>query len=99
MRRTLHRLVIVAATLSLVGCATEATLGPLHAAQHDCQMGNLAACMALPQLQANVDAETQANGNVVAAGLLASETPKGPVSLRFPAETLETLFTRLFPET
>ena len=33
------------------------------------------------------------------AGLLASETPKGPVSLRFPADTLEILFPKLFPET
>jgi Fic family protein len=32
-------------------------------------------------------------------GLLASETPKGPVSLRFPVDTLEVLFPRLFPET
>lgn len=30
------------------------------------------------------------------AGLLASETPKGPVSLRFPADTLDTLFPRLY---
>ncbi|MFZ0694711.1 MAG: Fic family protein [Alphaproteobacteria bacterium] len=37
--------------------------------------------------------------DVVAAGLLASKTPKGPVSLRFPAETVEILFPRLFPET
>lgn len=29
-------------------------------------------------------------------GLLASDTPKGPVSLRFPSETLETLFPRLY---
>lgn len=35
---------------------------------------------------------------VVAAGLLASETPKGPVSLRFPSDSLDTLFPRLFPE-
>jgi len=35
----------------------------------------------------------------VAAGLLASETPKGPVSLRFPTEVLEILFPRLYPET
>ncbi|MES1990597.1 MAG: Fic family protein [Pseudomonadota bacterium] len=35
---------------------------------------------------------------VVAAGLLASETPKGPVSLRFPSDALDTLFPRLFPE-
>lgn len=31
-------------------------------------------------------------------GLLASETEKGPVSLRFPAHALETLFPRLYPE-
>ena len=36
--------------------------------------------------------------DIVAAGLLASETPKGPVSLRFPVDTLEILFPRLFPE-
>jgi len=36
--------------------------------------------------------------SVIATGLLASETPRGPVSLRFPAQTLETLFPRLFPE-
>lgn len=30
------------------------------------------------------------------AGLLASETPKGPVSLRFPASTLDSLFPRLY---
>lgn len=29
-------------------------------------------------------------------GLLASEKPKGPVSLRFPSDTLETLFPRLY---
>ncbi|MCL4486480.1 MAG: Fic family protein [Nitrospirae bacterium] len=37
--------------------------------------------------------------DVIAAGLLASETPKGPLSLRFPVDTLETIFPRLFPET
>lgn len=30
-------------------------------------------------------------------GLLSSNTPKGPVSIRFPASSLETLFPRLFP--
>jgi Fic family protein len=35
--------------------------------------------------------------DLVAAGLLASESPKGPVSLRFPADTLEELFPRLYP--
>lgn len=32
-------------------------------------------------------------------GLLASVTPKGPVSLRFPVHSLETLFPRLYPHT
>jgi Fic family protein len=35
--------------------------------------------------------------DLAAAGLLASATPKGPVSLRFPAEHLEILFPLLFP--
>jgi Fic family protein len=35
--------------------------------------------------------------DVAALGLLASDTPKGPVSLRFPADCVETLFPRLFP--
>jgi Fic family protein len=35
--------------------------------------------------------------DVVDAGLLASATPKGSVSLRFPTQTLETLFPRLYP--
>jgi Fic family protein len=35
----------------------------------------------------------------VAAGLLGSDTPKGPVSLRFPVDTWEMLFPRLYPET
>lgn len=37
--------------------------------------------------------------NVLETGLLASETPKGPVSLRFTTDTVEVLFPRLFPET
>lgn len=31
-------------------------------------------------------------------GILGSATPKGPVSLRFPSETVEILFPRLFAE-
>ena len=38
-------------------------------------------------------------GEVIEAGLLASATPKGPVSLRFPVDALEALFPRLYPET
>lgn len=37
--------------------------------------------------------------DVLDAGLLASDTPKGPVSLRFPSEVQDVLFPRLFPET
>ena len=36
--------------------------------------------------------------DVIAEGLLASTTAKGPVSLRFPASTLESLFPRLYSE-
>jgi hypothetical protein len=36
--------------------------------------------------------------DVIDAGLLASDTPKGAVSLRFPADTLDVLFPRLFVE-
>lgn len=34
--------------------------------------------------------------DVVAEGLLASATPKGPVSLRFPTDSLEIFFPRLY---
>jgi Fic family protein len=37
--------------------------------------------------------------DVITAGLLASESPKGPLSLRFPPDPAEWLFPRLFPET
>jgi len=37
--------------------------------------------------------------DVIARGLLASNTPKGPLSLRFPEDALDILFPRLFPET
>jgi Fic family protein len=36
--------------------------------------------------------------DLVTAGLLASQTPKGPVSLRFPTAALDILFPRLFPQ-
>lgn len=37
--------------------------------------------------------------DVIATGLLASDTSKGPVSLRFPVDALETIFPLLSPET
>ena len=36
--------------------------------------------------------------DTIAAGLLASTTPKSPVSLRFPDEALEVLFPKLYPQ-
>ncbi len=38
-------------------------------------------------------------GALVADGILASDTPKGPVSLRFPLDAAEALFPALFPQT
>ncbi len=38
-------------------------------------------------------------GALVDDGILGSDTPKGPVSLRFPLDTIEILFPSLFPET
>jgi Fic family protein len=37
--------------------------------------------------------------DLITDGLLASSTPKGPVSLRFPSAALDRLFPRLYPET
>lgn len=37
-------------------------------------------------------------GELIALGLLDSETPKGKVSLRFPAHALEDLFPKLYPQ-
>jgi len=37
--------------------------------------------------------------DVIELGLLASDTPKGKVSLRFPVHALEDLFPRLYPQT
>nr|WP_294501338.1 hypothetical protein [uncultured Rhodopila sp.] len=38
-------------------------------------------------------------GRLVGDGILGSETPKGPVSLRFSPDAVEVLFPSLFPET
>jgi hypothetical protein len=34
----------------------------------------------------------------VSDGILGSDTPKGPTSLRFPVDAIEILFPSLFPE-
>lgn len=58
------------------------------------ERGDVARITRLPERSARRVLE-----DVTVKGLLASETPKGPVSLRFPTNTLDVLFPRLFPET
>ena len=60
----------------------------------DFERGEIARITGLPERTAR-----RVLNDVIDEGLLASETAKGAVSLRFPAETLETLFPKLFPET
>ena len=57
------------------------------------ERGEIARITGLPERTAR-----RVFNEVIASGLLASETPKGPVSLRFPTDAQETLFPRLFPE-
>jgi Fic family protein len=56
------------------------------------ERGEISRITGLPERSAR-----RALNEVTKAGLLASETPKGPVSLRFPVDALGILFPRLFP--
>ena len=58
------------------------------------ERGAAAGLTALPERTAR-----RVLNDTVAVGLLGSSTPKGPVSLRFPDDTLEVLFPRLYPQT
>jgi Fic family protein len=58
------------------------------------ERGDASRIMGLPERTAR-----RVLNDAVEAGLLASETPKGPVSLRFPQDSLELLFPRLYPQT
>ncbi len=58
------------------------------------ERGEVARITGLPERSAR-----RVLNDVLRAGLLASETPKGAVSLRFPADALEDLFPRLYPRT
>ncbi|MDE2260899.1 MAG: Fic family protein [Gammaproteobacteria bacterium] len=58
------------------------------------QRGEIARITGLPERTAR-----RVLTDLTAVGLLDSDTPKGAVTLRFPAETLDVLFPRLFPET
>jgi Fic family protein len=58
------------------------------------ERGEIARITGLPERSAR-----RALNDVVQLGLLASDTPKGKVSLRFPASALEDLFPRLYPQT
>lgn len=58
------------------------------------ERGDVARITGLPERTAR-----RVLADVLADGLLGSDTPKGVVSLRFPVEALDVLFPRLFPET
>jgi Fic family protein len=58
------------------------------------QRGEIARITGLPERTAR-----RVLNDLTSVGLLASDTPKSAVTLRFPVETLDTLFPRLFPET
>ena len=57
------------------------------------ERGEIARITGLPERSAR-----RVLNQVTASGLLASDTPKGAVSLRFPIDALEILFPRLFTE-
>ncbi|MFA6264487.1 MAG: Fic family protein [Pseudolabrys sp.] len=56
------------------------------------ERGEIARIAGLPERSAR-----RLLSSVIDAGLLASDTEKGPVSLRFPNDALETLFPKLYP--
>ena len=58
------------------------------------ERGEVARITGLPERSAR-----RVLNDVLRAGLLASETPKAAVSLRFPADALEDLFPSLYPRT
>ncbi|HEX5208719.1 MAG TPA: Fic family protein [Steroidobacteraceae bacterium] len=58
------------------------------------QRGEIGRITGLPQRTAR-----RVLNELTVVGLLSSDTPKGAVTLRFPVETLDALFPRLFPET
>lgn len=58
------------------------------------ERGEIARITGLPERSAR-----RVLNDVIQLGLLASDTPKGKVSLRFPAHALEDLFPRLYPQT
>lgn len=58
------------------------------------QRGEIARITGLPERTAR-----RVLNDLTAVGLLASDTPKSAVTLRFPVKTLDLLFPRLFPET
>ena len=57
------------------------------------ERGEIARITGLPERSAR-----RVLNDVIQLGLLASDTPKGKVSLRFPAHALEDLFPRLYPQ-
>lgn len=58
------------------------------------QRGEIGRITGLPERSAR-----RVLNELTSVGLLSSDTPKGAVTVRFPVETLDALFPRLFPET
>jgi Fic family protein len=77
-------------TLQLPEAATKLTLALLH--RGELPRGEADVVTGLPERTAR-----QLLSRLVDSGLVASTTPKGPVSLRFDTISAETLFPRLFP--
>jgi Fic family protein len=90
LRRRLRRYVESSETLRIEGA------GLLEEAliRGEFERGEIARITGLPRRSAS-----RVLAEVSAAGLLGSSTERGPVSLRFPQESLEFLFPRLYPQT
>ena len=83
------------AELSAATATVGNTLHPRTAANlGEFQRGEIARITGLPERTAR-----RVLNDLTSVGLLASDTPKSAVTLRFPVETLDSLFPRLFPET
>ena len=76
--------------LGLSAAAAKLATAVLH--RGELPRGEAALVTGLPERTAR-----QLLSRLIEAGLLASSTPKGPVSLRFDSTSAETLFPRLFP--
>jgi Fic family protein len=90
LRKRLRRHVETNETLRVEGAALleEALI------RGEFERGEISRITGLPRRSAS-----RVMSELLATGLLASDTERGPLSLRFPQDSLETLFPRLYPQT